>query len=150
MKNVISTVLSIIAIVLLLYVTPAYYTGAVQWAKSQSEALAYTRDLIDIVIDTRQLTEDVLNDYALNMSSTSEYFKYTIIRKVKCVMPDPVNPGKTYSTYIVVDDISQYNQGDRIIVKVEPVGTSIYQIISHSVLGFASVSDGFTLPGRVR
>ena len=150
MKNVISSVLSVIAIALLLFVTPQYYTGIIQWSKAQSEAIAYTRELIDTVIDTRQLTDDVLNDYTLNMASTTEYYKFTITRKVKCVMPDPKTPGQTYSTYINADDISQYNQGDRIIVEVEPVGVNTAQMISSSILGTSDISAGFRLAGRVR
>lgn len=150
MKNVVGSTIAVIAIALLLFVTPQYYIGLTQWTRSQSEALSYTRELIDTVIDTRQLTEDMLNDYSLSLSSTTEYYKYTITRKVKCVMPDPKTPGQTYSTYIDVDDITQFNQGDRIIVEVKPVGVNSAQLISTALLGTTDVSDRFRLVGRVR
>lgn len=150
MKNVISSVLSAIAIVILLFVTPAYYVGVIQTARAQSAALSYTRDLIDTVIDTRQLTTDTLEDYTLNMATTTEYYKFTITRKMRVVNPDPVEAGQTYSTYINVDDTSIYNQGDRIIVKVEPIGTNLFQSLSSSLIGLNVSAEGFTLVGRVR
>lgn len=150
MKNVIGTVLSAVAIIILLFVTPTYYLGIMQMAKSQSAALSYTRDLIDTVIDTRQMTQDMLEDYTLNMSSTTEFYKFTITRKMKCIMPDPVEEGQTYTTYITVDDISNFNQGDRIIINVEPVGSNLYQNLSASLMGMTISSEGFTLVGRVR
>ena len=150
MKNVVGSILSVIAIFLQLYVTPVYYTGAILWAKAQSEALSYTRDFIDSVIDTREVTTDMLNDYSLNMSSTTEYYKFEIIRKEKCIMPDPVHPGQTYSTYIVVDDLSQFNQGDKIIVEVKPVGNNLFMTLSVNLMKMPSIRDGFRLVGRVR
>lgn len=150
MRNIVGNLLSVIAVFLLLYVTPLYYTGIVQWAKASSEALAYTRDLVDDVIDTRELTDDMLNDYAINMASTAEYYRYEIIRKEKCIMPDPVNAGQTYSTYIVVDDISKYNQGDKIIVRVDPVGSDMFQTLAVNIMHMTALKDGFVLPGRVR
>ena len=92
----------------------------------------------------------MLNDYSLSLSSTTEYYKYTITRKVKCVMPDPKTPGQTYSTYIDADDITQFNQGDRIIVEVKPVGVNSAQMISTALLGTTDVSDRIRLVGRVR
>ena len=150
MKNPIGTVIAIIAIFLLLFVTPNFYIGTIQWAKAQSEALSYTRNIVDEVIDTRELTQDMLDDYTLNMSSTTEYYKFEITRKIKCVMPDPVNAGKTYSTYIVVDNINEYNQGDKFIVDVEPVGVNSFQVLAASLMGMPELTDGFRLEGRVR
>ncbi|MBQ2885838.1 MAG: hypothetical protein IJE43_19105 [Alphaproteobacteria bacterium] len=150
MKNPVGTIIAIMAIVYLIYVSPANDIGLIQWARSQSEALSYTRELIDGVIDTRLLTEDMLEDYALNMASASELYEFNITRKEKCIMPDPKHPGKTYTTYIVVDDISQYNQGDKIIVEVKPVGTNMYQKFSSAFSNTAALNKGFRLAGRVR
>lgn len=150
MRNVVGNIIAVMAIFLLVYVTPLYYTGIVEWAKASVEALSYTRDLIDGVIDTRELTDDMLNDYAISMASTAEYYRYEVIRKEKCIMPDPITPGQTYSTYIVVDDISKFNQGDKVIVKVEPAGSNIFQTLSTRLMHMASIKDGFNLVGRVR
>lgn len=150
MKNPISTIIAVIAIIYLAYITPMYSIGLIQWARSQSEALSYTRDLLDEVTDTRVLTEDMLEDYALNMASASELYKYEIIRKEKCIMPDPEHPGQTYTTYIVVDDISTYNQGDKIIIEVKPVGSNMYQVFSSAFSNTSTLNKGFRLAGRVR
>lgn len=150
LKDILGSIFSIVTAILILFVGPMYDISIIQWARAESEAMAYTRNLIDEVIDTRQFTKDTYEDYSLNLASTSGYFDFTVTRKVKCVMPDPVNVGQTYTTYIVVDDISTYNQGDIFIVKVSAVGHNMFQTLSSSLLGLNLDSEGFTLAGRVR
>lgn len=149
-KDIIGTVMSIILVFLMLMVTPLYYIGIIQWASSESAARAYTRNLVDEVIDTRELKVETLQDYNLSMASLSDYYNTTVMRQVKVVNPDPLNPGQTYSSYQVVDDIYNYNQGDLIVVKVEPLGKNMFQIIARSMLGLSMSPNGFTFPGRVR
>jgi len=150
LKDIIGAAFAVISIFFLLVVTPNFYTGAVQWARSESEAIANTRNLIDEVIDTRELTEDTLADFNIKMAALSEYYTCEIIRKVKVINPDPLNPGQTYTTYIIVDDISQYNQGDLIVVNVEQIGGNMYQNLARKLMGSAVQSDTITLCGRVR
>lgn len=150
MRDMVASVISVILITIMLFITPTYYIGIIEWARSQSEALTYTRNLIDEVIDTRELNEDTYNDYNLRMAAVDDYYDVKITRKVKCVMPDPVNAGQTYTTYIVVDDIERYNQGDIIIVEVNPISVNTFQAIASALLGMSDMTDGFTLCGRVR
>lgn len=150
MKDVVSAVISIIAIFLMLGVTPLYYEGIIQWQKSQSQALAYTRAVVDEVIDTKELTDEAIKDYNLNMASLPNTYKVTISRQVKVVNPDPENAGKTHTTYVTVDDNKHYDQGDLIIVEVKPLSNNLAQQISLALLNLASPSSGFTIPGRVR
>lgn len=150
LKDIVGVVLSVIMSVLLLVVSPMYYIGVIEWARSESEALAYTRNVIDEVIDTRELTDDMLADYNLNMASLSEYYTIEITRKVKVINPDPVHAGQTYTTYMIVDDNRHYNQGDIIIVDVKQIGSNTFQMLARGLMGMTILKDDITLCGRVR
>lgn len=149
-SSVIGTVVSGILVILLLVVTPLYYIGIVEWAKAENEVIADTRNLIDEVIDTRVLTDDMMADYNLSLAAKSNYYRATITREVKVVNPDPLNPGKTHTNYMVVDDITNWNKGDLITVKVEQVGTNYFRTISRAMLGLDIQSNDIQMTGRVR
>ena len=150
MRNLASTVLSVLIAFVLLCIIPIFYVSIIQYARSTVIVLSETRNLIDNVIDTRKLSEDDLADFQIGITSTNAYYNATIMRKVRVVNPDPNNPGKTYTTFVVVDDIYNYNQGDRIIVKVEPIGQSLYQVLARAFLQILVEDESFTLAGRVR
>lgn len=150
MKNIFGSLIAVILAFFMLGVAPMYYIGIIQWQNSQSQALAYTRNVVDEVIDTKVLSDDVLDDYSINMASLSNSYNFTIYRKVKITNPDPVNAGQTYSTYVTVDDNRTYDQGDLIVIEVTPTGKNVAQSFAQSLLGLRSPSAGFTLPGRVR
>lgn len=150
LKDVLGSIFSFIMIILMLVITPIYYVGIIQWARSEAVVNIETRNLIDEVIDTRFLIDDTLKDYNLSIAALPMNYVITISRKVKVINPDPLNPGSTYTTYVVVDDISKYEQGDFIIVNLEPVGNNLFQIISKSLMGLSIPSNSFTLAGRVR
>lgn len=150
MKDIVSSILGIFLAFIMLGVTPLYYVGLIQWAQAETQAIAYTTNLIDEVIDTKQLNDQTLSDYNLHMASLSSYYTFTIERQIKVVNPDPLNPGSTYTTYIVDDNVKEYDTGDLIVVSVKPVGLSFAQSVADSILGLSIPKNGFTLPGRVR
>ena len=149
-KDAVGGVISLMLAFIFLCFMPLYYTGVIQWARSESEALAATRNLIDEVIDTRQLLNDTLADYNLTIAGLPDYYTTTITRQVKIINPDPLNAGQTYTTYVTVDDNSVYDQGDFIIVEVEPFGMNVFRTMARGLFGLSIPNDGFTLAGRVR
>lgn len=150
MKDIISSILATILAVIMLGITPLYYVGIIQWTRSEIIALSETSNLIDEVIDTRELRESTLKEYNINLASTSEYYTAKITRQVRVINPDPLNKGKTYESYVTVDDISTFNQGDFIIVEVKAIGNGTAQVIAQSLLGLGLGDMDFTLAGRVR
>ena len=151
MKDVIGNVITIITIGLLLIVMPMYYTGIIQWSRASVQALALTRGVIDEVIDTRTLSEDTLDDFALELAALSEQFTYKITRKALIIEPVPDKPGETYSVYTVTDNITEYNQGDLIIIDVEQIGTNASLNFVRMFINVTSNEHGnFRLVGRVR
>lgn len=151
MKDIIGNVTTIIAVGILLVIMPMYYTGIIQWSRSSVQVLAYTRNVIDEVIDTRNLSQDTLDDFALNLSSLSEQYSYKITRKALIIEPVPDKPGETYSVYTVTDDITKYNQGDLIIIDVEQIGTNTsLNFVRMFIDVTANEQNDFRLVGRVR
>ena len=104
MKDIVGSVFALFVAFLLLALTPLYYISTIQWAKSETMILTSARNLIDEVIDTRKLDDAALKEFNLNIAANSEYYTTNIIRQVRAVNPDPLNPGSTYTSYVTVDD----------------------------------------------
>lgn len=145
-----STMLNLILLILLCYVFPMMCVSVIQWARAEQEASFDTRTFIDKVIDTRQISEDMLSDYNLALASKSTYYVATIKREVKVTNPVPGNPGETYVTYMTVDNIDSWEQGDIITVEVEAVGLNYFQIIARSFFYMLFEDRSFTYSGRIR
>lgn len=150
MKNVIGSLISVILIFFMLCITPIFYLSTIEYAKSSMQALSATRNLVDEVIDTGTLSDTTLADYNLLMASMSDYYSVKIIHKAKVVSPDPLRPGYTYTTYVVVDDLKTFTTGDEIMVIVRPLGENMFQSLSSTFLNMRTSREGFTLVGKVR
>lgn len=149
-SSVVGMTVALIILVMLEVVTPFYYIGIIQWARSENEMMSDVTSLVDKVIDTRQLTDDMLADFNLALAAKPLNYTATITRETRVVNPDPQNPGKTYTTYVLADDISQWYQGDIITVHVETFGESIYTVISNRIMGLGTGQNSFQVSGRVR
>lgn len=148
MKNIAGTVVSIFVVFFMICITPLYYISVIQYARANSVVLSATRDIIDEVIDTRTLSEARIASYNLELASVSGYYEAQIIRKKRVLNPN--DEGGVTPIYIVDDNIYEYNQGDRIVVKVTPIGDSPFQILTRTFLGIGLSNEEFQLAGRVR
>lgn len=157
--NVVSNAISMIILTLVLVVTPFYLISIAENVRSDYAVMSETRNLIDEVIDSRTLTDDMLADYNLALASQSDAYRATITREVKVVNPDPQNPGNPsdpndkgsyYTSYQVVDDNRTYNQGDRIVVDIDTVETSFLRNMVRYITNLYHGSSDFTFTGRVR
>lgn len=149
MKNMIASFLSIIMLFMLLCITPVYYWSIIDYAKTSTVLLASTRNVIDEVIDTRQLTDVTLEEFTLDLATVSGYYEADIVRKKMYINPGAA-PGKEYISYFVVDDNRVYDSGDKIQITVRPVADSYFEAISKTFMGLSLGSSKFTLVGRVR
>lgn len=149
-QSVIGQVLLIILTVLNCIVMPIFNIGNHIWDATQHQMVTDTRNFIDEVIDTREITDVMMEDYNLRIAAKSSYYTVDIYREVRVINPDPANPGKTKTNYLMVEDNRHYNQGDLITVRVETVGLNLFQTISRSMLGISAYSDVIQHTGRVR
>jgi hypothetical protein len=150
MKDVVGSVFAIFLGFILLLVTPMYYFSIIQWAKAETVALTAARNLIDEVIDTKEMDDVALANFNMELAALSGYYTATVTRQVKVVNPDPLSPGETYTTYMMVDNNKEYDQGDFIIIEIEPLGVNISQTIARTLMGFQIPDNGVVLAGRVR
>ena len=148
MKNILSSFLSLIMMFMLLCVTPVYYWSIIDYAKTSTVLLASTRNVIDEVIDTKQLSDITYDEFLLDIATVSGYYDAKITRYKMIVNPTPT--GGTQVSYMIVDDFKTYDSGDKISVKVTPVGSSYFEAISKAFLGLSINADSFTIVGRVR
>lgn len=143
-------VLLMLLTVLCLIVTPLYYISIIQYAKAENEMMSDVANVIDKVIDTRELTEDMLADLNIALAAKPMNYTLTITRETIVTNPDPSNPGSTYSVYVVADDIYNYRQGDIITIRVEMFGESMMTQIASKLLGLHLADYDYQIAGRVR
>lgn len=137
-------------VVMCLVVTPLYYISIIQYARAESEMMSEVTTTMDKVIDTRVLTEDMIADLNLALAAKPVNYTLTITRETKVINPDPNNLGSTYSTYVVVDNINEYKQGDIITIRVEMFGENMMMQIAEKLLGLRLSDYDFQVSGRVR
>lgn len=147
--SVVGTLLNIcVAVYLSLLVL--VFIGEIEYTKGMDQALSYTQAFLDKVADTKILTEDMIADFNLEIASCSVGLDARISRETKVINPDPLNPGKTYATYCLTDDIYNWEQGDVITVEVRGVGTSVYEVLAEFMSFITIPSKDFTLARSVR
>lgn len=135
---------------LCLIVTPLYYISIIQYAKAENEMMSDVAGVIDRVIDTRNLTEDMIADLHLALAAKPMNYTLTITRETRVTNPDPNNPGSTYTVYVIADDIYHYKQGDIITIRVEMFGESMMTQIAGKLLGMHLAKYDYQVSGRVR
>ena len=143
-----SLVLSVIVVFVGLVIMPLYYISVVQWRNDYEAIHNEARNLVDRIIDTREYTDLMEQDFNLALASLNNTFTATVTREVRVVNPD--GHGGTYTTYISTDDNEEYAQGDFVTVTVEQVGMSTWQSLSLRLLGVNSYRDEVIYSGRVR
>lgn len=127
-------VLAIAMYVMNFIIFPFYVIGCHSYIQSWHSMLNETRDFVDEVIDTREITDVMMEDFNFALSSHDVVYSATILRYVKTVNPDPNRVGETITSYTVVDDTKTYMTGDRITVICEPVTVGAYQSITRMLL----------------
>lgn len=127
-----------------------YVVGVHSNIKAYHEMMNDTRDFVDGVIDSGQITDQMRADYNMALASHQIIYAAQIYRQVKVVNPDPINSGQTITSWVVVDDSSTFNTGDRITVICEPVSVGPYQAIAQMLLSLPADSNKIQISARVR
>ncbi|GFN30940.1 hypothetical protein [Paenibacillus xylaniclasticus] len=105
-------------------------------------------NLIDIVSDSGQLTDDQLADFYLAISSYGVTMDATIKRYMKVVNPD--GAGGTRTTYVYTNDNTTWNTGDIIKVTVNAVDYTGAQRLQYRLLHLSPSKFEQTLAGMIR
>ena len=150
MRSVFSTVMTIIIVFVEVTLVPMLYLGINAWSRDDFKAQRIASSLVDEIIDTRQLDEERLADFNLSVAELYGHYKGTVERQMEVIQPDPANPGKTYSVYLDVDDITQYNQGDLVIVTIENIGYNAAMAMACQLFNLPIYTEPIRFPARVR
>lgn len=143
-------VLAICIYVMNFVIFPFYVIGCHSYIQSYHSMLNETRDFVDEVIDTREITDTMIEDFNYALSSHDVVYTAQIFRKVKTINPDPVHPGQTITSYTIVDDYKTFNTGDRITVICEPITVGPYQSITRMLLHLPLDEQKIQKTARVR
>lgn len=140
-------VMGIVILFLSLFVIPLYYIGCIQWRDDMNMVQNSTRNFIDKVIDTREMSEDTIADFNLALASCSSTFSYKVLHEEIVTNP---NEGGTVTTWIYTDNLEDWNSGDLITVEVKQVSQNFFQRISSMMIGLVYANKSCTMCGMVR
>lgn len=133
-----------------------YVIGCHSYISSWHMMLNSTRDFVDEVIDTREITPQMEQDFNLALASGEVVYRAEIYREVKKIDPDPLNlgtdttTGGTVTSWITVDDYSTFNTGDRITVETQAVSVGPYEAIANLILRLPADTSKIVKQARVR
>lgn len=133
-----------------------YVIGCHSYIASWHTMMNETRNFIDEVIDTREITPQMEEDFALALASGDVVYHADIYREIKKIDPDPANLGSatkvggTVTSWVVVDDYSKFNTGDRIVVEASPVSVGPYEAIANLILRLPADKAKIVKSARVR
>lgn len=105
-------------------------------------------NMINKVGDNGRLTPEDLSDFYLGISSYGITMDAEVKRYMKVVNPD--GAGGTYSSYVLSDELTTWNQGDIIKITVRAIDYSSAQRIQNRLLRLTPPKFDQTLAGMVR
>ena len=108
------------------------------------------QSFIDEVIDTRAVTDKQLEDLYLGISGLGPICDVEVNRYVRVVDPDPINQGKIYTTYVYSENNKEYNQGDKVQLRVHAIGDTSAARILRPIIGAWIDPIDYTFTARVR
>lgn len=107
-------------------------------------------NFIDEVIDSRNITDSMLEEFNVNLASYGMTVDYEIKHYKRSVNADPTSDSDYYVSYIQSDDIRNYAKGDKISIRVYTVGYSATESIAHKLTGMFVRDLDETITARVR
>lgn len=105
---------------------------------------------MDEVIDSRTITDAMIDELNVNLASYGVTVDYEITRYARSVNNDPLSDDDYYVTYLPQSDNKHYNKGDKISVRVYTIGYSSTEALAHKITGMFVRDLDETLTARVR
>lgn len=150
MTDIFGRVFGVILAFILLFIAPFTMVTLSQEMVARRTILNEMQSFIDETIDSRQVTDQQLEDFYLGISGLGPIVDVEISRYVRTVDPDPVEEGEIYVTYVYSEDNRTYNQGDKVSVRVHSIGYTGTQKFLRAITGLFLPQIDYTLAGRVR
>jgi hypothetical protein len=148
MTSFVTKIMGVLLVFLLFVIVPFTVNSLDQDLTAKRSILNEITNFIDKVTDTGEVNDIMLADFYLGCSSYGPVVDVKIDRFIKIVNPD--GSGGTYTTYVLSDEISEWNQGDIVNVKVTAIDYSGAQRLMQYFLKLITPKPEFELAGMVR
>lgn len=126
------------------------------WATLSNEMVARRtimnemQTFIDETIDTRKVSDLQLQDLYTGIAGLGPVLDVEVTRYTKVVDPDPTKAGGIHTTYVLSDDNTTYNQGDKVKVRVHAISYTGAEKMMRATVGLLLPQIDYTFVGRVR
>lgn len=107
-------------------------------------------NFIDEVIDSRNITDAMIDELNVNLAKYGMSVDYEIIHYGRSVNVDPTSSDDYFVTYVKKDDIRNYSKGDKISIHVYTTSYSASEYLAHKVTGMFVKDLDVTITARIR
>jgi hypothetical protein len=132
----------------LLVIAPITNNALAQDLTTKRAILNEMTNFVDKVTDSGHISPEMLTDFYLGCSSHGAVVDVTVQRYIKIVNPN--GSGGTYITYVLNDQLTNWNQSDIIKVKVEAISYTGAQRLMWYFLRLITPKLEFEIAGMVR
>lgn len=150
MQDVFGKVLGVMLAFILLFFAPFTMVTLSNEMVARRTIMNEMQTFIDEVIDTRAVTDSQLEELYLGISGLGPICDVEVSRYVRTVDPDPVNAGKIYTTYVYSENNTEYNQGDKVSLRVHAIGYTGAAKMLRPFIGAWVAPIDYTFTARVR
>jgi hypothetical protein len=150
MNDIAGKVISLIICFIMLIAAPLTLVSVSEDMTSRRSVLNEVSNFIDEVVDTKTISDDRLADFNLGIASHGLLLNVTVKREKRVTNPDPDSEGKTYTRYLPVTNIYDYQTGDIVKVEIRQLGYNGRQRFIQRLTRLRTPPLNFSLAGRVR
>ena len=145
-------VTQVVILFLGIVILPIYYMSIIQYYKDVNRIMVAERNLIDYVIDNKQVADSALSEFNITTAAVSTSVDVTITRETRIIDPSDDSPSKVDVKWVAVDwdKNTVWLQGDLITVNVKQDSSNIMQQISGIFLGSMYSNLDMPMTGMVR
>ena len=145
-------VTQVVILFLGIVILPIYYMSIIQYYKDVNRIMVAERNLIDYVIDNKQVADSALSEFNITTAAVSTSVDVTITRETRIIDPSADSPSKVDVKWVAVDwdKNTVWLQGDLITVNVKQDSSNIMQQISGIFLGSMYSNLDMPMTGMVR
>jgi hypothetical protein len=148
MTDLFSKILGIVLAFILLAFAPLTINALTSDLTMKRASINEVTNFINKVTDTGKISDAELADFYLGCTSHGATADIKIKRYVMVVNPD--GAGGTYTSYVISEDISNWNKGDVIQITFKAIDWTGAQRILFQLIKIAQSKFEFTLAGKVR
>lgn len=148
MNSLMGKIIGTILVFMLMVVAPLTIWTFSEDLTAKRGILNETTNFLDKVTDTGILSDNQIADFYLGCSSYGFVADVQIFRYMKVVSPDGI--GGTVVNYVVADNLTTWNKGDVIKVRVTALDYTGAQRLAMELLHLFTDKLDYTLAGMIR